>query len=75
MDTTTFGQLIRDTRKNQRIRQEDLAMMSGTSRKFIIDLEGGKSTCELGKALNVANALGIELYARTTASNPDSSHS
>lgn len=35
--------------------------MSGTSRKFIIDLEGGKSTCELGRALSVAAALGIEL--------------
>ena len=36
-------------------------MTSGTGVRFIIDLEKGKETCELGKALAILNTLGIKI--------------
>lgn len=41
--------------------QGELALVSGTGVRFISDLENGKATCELGKALDVLANLGIEL--------------
>jgi hypothetical protein len=36
-------------------------MTAGTGLRFIIDLEKGKPTCEIGKALAVLSTLGIEV--------------
>ena len=36
-------------------------MTSGTGLRFIIDLEKGKPTCQLGKVLNVLQTLGIKI--------------
>jgi y4mF family transcriptional regulator len=56
-----IGTLIRTTRKNLSVTQKDLALTSGTGLRFIIDLEKGKETCEIGKALTVLHTLGIKL--------------
>jgi y4mF family transcriptional regulator len=56
-----IGALIRATRKNLGVTQRDLALTSGTGLRFIIDLEKGKETCEIGKALTVLHTLGIKL--------------
>jgi y4mF family transcriptional regulator len=56
-----IGALIRMTRKNLGVTQKDLALTSGTGLRFIIDLEKGKETCEIGKALTVLHTLGIKL--------------
>ncbi len=56
-----IGKLIRDTRKSLGVTQKDLALTSGTGLRFVIDLEKGKETCELGKALTVLQTLGIRL--------------
>lgn len=56
-----IGALIRDTRKNLGVTQKDLALTSGTGLRFIIDLEKGKETCEIGKALTVLHTLGIKV--------------
>ncbi len=63
------GELIKQTRKGLAITQEDLAMTSGTGLRFIIELEQGKPTCQLGKALTVLNTLGVsvELIAPASA--------
>jgi len=45
--------MIRDTRKKLGVTQKDLALTSGTGLRFVIDLERGKKTCEIGKALTV----------------------
>jgi DNA-binding XRE family transcriptional regulator len=44
-----------------KVTQKDLAMTSGAGLRFIIDLEKGKPTCQLGKALEIARALGLNL--------------
>jgi len=43
-----------------RVTQADLALTSGTGLRFIIDLEKGKPTCQIGKVLSVLQTLGIE---------------
>lgn len=58
---TQIGKLIRDTRKKLGVTQKDLALTSGTGMRFIIDLEKGKETCEIGKALAILNTLGIKI--------------
>ena len=57
----TIGKQARSRRKKLRITQKDLALTSGTGIRFIIDLEKGKSTCQLGKVLMVLNTLGLSL--------------
>ena len=59
--TAQIGKLIRDTRKSIGVTQKDLALTSGTGIRFIIDLENGKETCEIGKALSILNTLGIKI--------------
>jgi y4mF family transcriptional regulator len=56
-----IGKLIRDTRKALGVTQRALALTSGTGLRFIIDLEKGKETCEIGKALTVLHTLGINM--------------
>jgi len=56
-----LGELIRQTRTGMGVTQETLAMTAGTGLRFIIDLEKGKPTCQLGKALSVLNTLGIQM--------------
>ena len=62
------GALIRQTRKILGVTQKDLALTSGTGLRFVIDLEKGKETCEIGKALTVLQTLGIKLTLTPPAS-------
>ena len=55
-----IGEIVRTTRKKMRATQADLALTSGTGLRFIIDLEKGKPTCQIGKVLTVLQTLGIE---------------
>jgi len=60
VNTKQFGESIKRRRKTLAMNQADLALVSGTGVRFISDLENGKPTCELGKALKVLENLGIE---------------
>jgi DNA-binding XRE family transcriptional regulator len=54
-----FGALVRGRREAMGLRQEDIAFATGFGRRFIIELEAGKASCQLGKALAVASAVGL----------------
>lgn len=56
---TEIGRLVRETRKRLGVTQKDLALTAGTGLRFVVDLEKGKETCELGKALRILQTLGI----------------
>ncbi|MEI8039129.1 MAG: helix-turn-helix domain-containing protein [Verrucomicrobiota bacterium] len=60
-DTRSFGEAIRGARRRLKVTQKDLALASGTGLRFIIDLEKGKATCQIGKALELARTLGLRL--------------
>ncbi len=55
------GDLIRRCREAMGFTQKELALTSGTGIRFIVELEKGKETCQLGKVLDVLNTLGITL--------------
>ena len=59
-DATSFGQIIRKRRKELGYTQAFVAEFSGFSVSFISDLENGKSTAELGKAIYLANLMGLD---------------
>ncbi|MDR1859253.1 MAG: helix-turn-helix domain-containing protein [Treponema sp.] len=56
-----FGRVVREYRKRQKITQSQLAAVANTGLRFISDLENGKPTVQLGKALKAAYMLGISL--------------
>src|ERR1043165_6582386 len=56
-----IGETVQRTRKAMGVTQKDLALTSGTGLRFIIELEKGKPTCQLGKVLAVINTLGIDI--------------
>jgi transcriptional regulator with XRE-family HTH domain len=56
-----FGSSIRRRRKLLSMRQDELALATGVGRRFLIDLEAGKPSCQLGRSLLVADALGLRV--------------
>jgi HTH-type transcriptional regulator/antitoxin HipB len=56
-----IGKLIKDARKGMGITQKALALTAGTGKRFIIELEKGKDTSQLGKVLIVLQTLGIKI--------------
>lgn len=59
-----FGRLIRDARKKAKLTQAQLAAACSIGERFLRELEKGKPTCQLEKALFVARMLGIKLDAQ-----------
>jgi len=64
-----IGELVKSTRKGMGATQKDLALTSGTGLRFIIELEQGKPTCQLGKVLTVLHTLGIKIEMIPPAGN------
>jgi transcriptional regulator with XRE-family HTH domain len=57
-----FGAMVREAREALKLRQEDIVFATGVGRRFIIELEAGKPSCQLGKALVVAAAVGLRPF-------------
>ena len=69
MTTTvqTIGQAVRRARKALALRQDELAAAAGVGLRFVVELERGKPTVQLGRALAVLDAVGLDL---TVGSRP-----
>ena len=52
--------MVRNTRKDKKITQAQLAAAAGVGVRFIVDLESGKETIALNKALKVLTVLGLD---------------
>lgn len=61
MTVTDIGRIIREERKTQGLRQDELAAASGVGLRFLVELERGKETVQLGKVMAVLAGLGCEL--------------
>ncbi|UYV15946.1 helix-turn-helix transcriptional regulator [Porphyrobacter sp. ULC335] len=61
LTVTTIGAIIRDERKALGLRQDELAAASGVGLRFLVELERGKPTVQMGKVLDVLAALGCDL--------------
>ena len=64
-DTKSFGVLIRQERKAQKLTQEQLAGLTGVGVRFVRELEAGKESCQVGRALQVASSLGLLITVRS----------
>ena len=60
-DVTDFGKALKARRKELGYTQRYISEYTGFSISFISDLENGKSTAELGKAIYLANMLGMDV--------------
>lgn len=58
------GVLIQNVRKEQGMTQIDVAGLAGFGNRFIIDLEKGKPTIQMQKAMDVLALLGLKLVIR-----------
>ncbi|HXE31379.1 MAG TPA: type II toxin-antitoxin system Y4mF family antitoxin [Terriglobales bacterium] len=67
-----IGHLIRTTRQRLGLTQAALALAAGTGLRFIVDLEKGKPTCELGKTLAILGNLGIHVALAPPATAKES---
>lgn len=54
-----LGRYVRDQRRTAGLTQTELADRAGVSRRWLADLEGGKSTAEIGLVLKAVLALGL----------------
>lgn len=61
-DAQSLGKAIKNRRKELHYTQAYLSEFTGLSVTFISDLERGKPTIELGKAIQLANVLGMDLF-------------
>ena len=64
IDTEAIGAIVREERKATGLLQTELAAVSGVGVRFLIELEAGKPTAQIGKVIDVLNALGCSLVVR-----------
>jgi y4mF family transcriptional regulator len=61
MNSKQLGQLIKQQRKSIGLTQSEVALACGVGIRFISDLENGKPTCHIGKALLVIESIGLNV--------------
>jgi hypothetical protein len=62
-----LGEVVRAARKWQRLRQYEVGT---ASHSFILDLEAGKPTAQIGKILEALRQLGIRMQVELPAEMP-----
>ena len=60
-NSKSFGDAVKNRRKKLGYTQKYISEFMGVSISFLSDLENGKKTIELEKALAVANLLGLDI--------------
>jgi y4mF family transcriptional regulator len=60
-DPWALGRIVRETRRALGLTQPKLALSAGVGVRFLVDLEKGKPTAQIGKIMRVLAVLGIEL--------------
>lgn len=71
-----LGTFIRNARTRRGLTQARLAACAGVSRTWVIDLEAGKRSLEIGRVMSVLDILGfgIELAEARAAGEPASAY-
>jgi len=59
-----LGLYVRDRRTQLGMTQADLAGAAGVSRRWLLDLESGKPTAQIGLVLRTLQALGLVVEAQ-----------
>lgn len=61
MTPQELGQTVRTVRRSLGLRQRDLAGAAYVGVRFVVDLEAGKPTAQIGKTLEVLEVLGCRI--------------
>jgi HTH-type transcriptional regulator/antitoxin HipB len=61
INATALGKAIRRHRKSMGLTQQDAAGLCGVGERFLSELERGKESASLGKALQVIRRLGLRV--------------
>ncbi|MEM7476187.1 MAG: type II toxin-antitoxin system Y4mF family antitoxin [Planctomycetota bacterium] len=61
-DSEQLGKKIREARKRSGLTQNKLAALADVGPRFLSELERGKPTAQLGKALKICGLLGLEIH-------------
>lgn len=56
-----LGEIVKKLRKQQGLTQTDLAFAAQVGVRFIVELENGKETMQIGKVFKVCNILGLKI--------------
>jgi y4mF family transcriptional regulator len=72
MTVHELGNIIRRTRHQLRLNQDELAAAAGVGLRFLIELERGKPTVQLAKTLSVLDALGLTVRITPRQERSDS---
>lgn len=59
----SLGYLVRQERISQGYTQTEMAELCGVGLTYVSNLENGKETAEIGKALHILRMLGLDLHA------------
>ena len=70
MTPSEIGRIVRETRRSQGLRQDQLAGAAGVGVRFVVELEAGKATAQIGRALAVLGALGCNLRIEAPRMEP-----
>ena len=62
-DAHQFGSAVAAARRSLGLTQRELALAINAGERFIVELEAGKPTAQLGKALAAAQAVCLRLIA------------
>ena len=60
-DVADLGRIVKETRKSLQLTQTDLAISAQVGVRFIVELENGKETAQLGKVIRVCRMLGLKI--------------
>lgn len=71
MTAEQFGTAVRSARREQGLTQDQLAAAAGVGVRFLIELERGKPTVQLGRTLAVLAALGCRVAITPPGPMPD----
>ena len=61
MNSEKLGLIIKNQRKSLGLTQTEVALSCGVGIRFISDLENGKPSCQIGKALLVMESIGLNI--------------
>lgn len=68
---TEIGDAVRQARKAMGLRQDEFAAAAGVGLRFVVELERGKPTIQLGRTLAVLAAAGLDLQLVRRAPAPE----
>ena len=60
--SASIGQAMRASRTQSKLKQSEAALLIGISLQTLVDIEAGKASVGIGKVLQAAEVLGVDLF-------------